>query len=236
MKEHENEIFLVHYDKWCSLNEIDLEQNYFAIDDPYNDEDYRLLWLQNTIKDITPPGEHFYVYEDAVEALYNKEREIANLPFNKENNIGSYMVLDRKQLKMIMEARALKKHERFQVKPESLENVSSCDDETLGKYADLLEYEVSVKEYLDIMSLFGYSETAQSVEELMEVFHYVAEIWNYDISEKNHCLEEDIPVLLVKDDKEQRMFEVPEESVDYIREQIKLQEAKNISEKRRKGR
>lgn len=53
---------------------------------------------------------NYYGYEEAADALYEAEREMANMPFNKENNIGSYMVNGRTQLERIMEARQLKKH------------------------------------------------------------------------------------------------------------------------------
>ena len=108
--ERENAVFLVNYNEWREVGEIDLGQNYFAIDDPYGDGDFRLLWLQNTVKDITPAGVQYDTYEEAAQALYEKEREVANLPHNKENNIGSYMVNGREQLERIMEARHLQKH------------------------------------------------------------------------------------------------------------------------------
>lgn len=53
---------------------------------------------------------NYYGYEEVADALYEAEREMANMPFNKENNIGSYMVNGRTQLERIMEARQLKKH------------------------------------------------------------------------------------------------------------------------------
>ena len=108
--ERENTVFLVNYNEWREVGELDLGQNYFAIDDPYGDGDFRLLWLQNTVKDITPTGVQYDTYEEAAQALYEKEREVANLPYNKENNIGSYMVNGREQLERIMEARHLQKH------------------------------------------------------------------------------------------------------------------------------
>ncbi len=108
--ERENAVFLVNYNEWRAVGELDLGQNYFAIDDPYGDGDFRLLWLQNTIKDITPAGVQYDTYEEAAQALYEKEHEVANLPHNKENNIGSYMVNGREQLERIMEARHLQKH------------------------------------------------------------------------------------------------------------------------------
>ena len=107
--DRENEVFLVNYNEWREVSTLDLEQNYFAIDDPYADGDFRLLHLQNQIKDITPAGVHYDTYEEAAAALYEAEREMANMPFNKENNIGSYMVNGRAQLERIMEARQLQK-------------------------------------------------------------------------------------------------------------------------------
>ena len=108
--DRENEVFLVNYNEWREVSTLDLEQNYFAIDDPYADGDFRLLHLQNQIKDITPAGVHYDTYEEATAALYEAEREMANMPFNKENNIGSYMVNGRAQLERIMEARQLQKY------------------------------------------------------------------------------------------------------------------------------
>ena len=108
--DRENEVFLVNYNEWREVSTLDLEQNYFAIDDPYADGDFRLLHLQNQIKDITPAGVHYDTYEEAAAAFYEAERETANMPFNKENNIGSYMVNGRTQLERIMEARQLQKH------------------------------------------------------------------------------------------------------------------------------
>ena len=106
----ENAVFLVNYNEWREISDIDLEQNYFAIDDPYADGDFRLLHLQNGIKDITPAGVHYDTYEEAAQALAEVQREMANMPFNKENNIGSFMVNGRAQLERIMEARHLQKH------------------------------------------------------------------------------------------------------------------------------
>ena len=108
--DRENEVFLVNYNEWREVSTLDFEQNYFAIDDPYADGDFRLLHLQNQIKDITPAGVHYDTYEEAAAALYEAEREMANMPFNKENNIGSYMVNGRAQFERIMEARQLQEH------------------------------------------------------------------------------------------------------------------------------
>lgn len=109
-EEKENAVFLINYGEWKEVSELDLEQNYFAIDDPYGDGDFRLYWLQNEIKDITPAGAVYSTPEEAVQALEEAEREIANLPYNKENNIDSYMVNGKAQLERIMEERSLQKH------------------------------------------------------------------------------------------------------------------------------
>lgn len=46
--DRENEVFLVNYNEWREVSMLDFEQNYFAIDDPYADGDFRLLHLQST--------------------------------------------------------------------------------------------------------------------------------------------------------------------------------------------
>lgn len=99
--DRENEIFFPDSGEWKAVSEFDFEQNYFAIDDPYQDGDFRLLHLQNSIKDITPGGVHYNTYEEAANALNDVEREFEEMPFNRENNIGSYTVGNREQLEQI---------------------------------------------------------------------------------------------------------------------------------------
>lgn len=383
--ERENAVFLVNYNEWKDVGELDLGQNYFAIDDPYGDGDYRLLWLQNQIKDITPAGVQYDTYEDAAKALYEVEREVANLPHNKENNIGSFMVNGKAQLECIMEERALQKHmdiendkvsyyviadlstwaensperselERFDSFSEALEKFkayrekdaqfSDTEDKartTLGfnvhgiefdviharnnenvlsldfthsseatqsnrfmddlqilcnelvdkvrlhrdmspeevkdfvkrrfehhlhstgiedasmymdrfdtlyeqgkmehlmptanqryiiehiplveweneyvsinnRFADIADKELSVVEYEILLDM----EPAQvSVDGLMEIMNHNAELWNYPMDEKDHCLQENIPVVTVRDGEEARYFEIPEELVAKVRE------------------
>ena len=383
--ERENAVFLVNYNEWKDVGELDLGQNYFAIDDPYGDGDYRLLWLQNQIKDITPAGVQYDTYEDAAQALYDVEREVANLPHNKENNIGSFMVNGKAQLERIMEERALQKHmdmendkvsyyviadlstwaensperselERFDSFEEAVEQFkayrekdaqfSDTEDKartTLGfnvhgiefdviharnnenvlsldfthsseatqsnrfmddlqilcnelvdkvrlhrdmspeevkdfvkrrfehhlhstgiedasmymdrfdtlyeqgkmehlmptanqrhiiehiplveweneyvsinnRFADIADKELSVVEYEILLDM----EPAQvSVDGLMEIMNHNAELWNYPMDEKDHCLQENIPVVTVRDGEEARYFEIPEELVAKVRE------------------
>ena len=383
--ERENAVFLVNYNEWRDVGELDLGQNYFAIDDPYGDGDYRLLWLQNQIKDITPAGVQYDTYEEAAQALYEVEREVANLPHNKENNIGSYMVNGKAQLERIMEERALQKHmdmendkvsyyviadlstwadnsperselERFDSFEEAVEqfkayrekdaqfsdtedrarttlgfnvhgiefdviharnneNVLSLDfthsseamqsnrfmddlqilcNELVDKvrlhrdmspeevkdfvkrrfehhlhstgiedasmymdrfdtlyeqgkmehlmptanqrhiiehiplvewvneyvsinnrFADIADKELSVVEY---EMLLGMEPAQVSVDGLMEIMNHNAELWNYPMDEKDHCLQENIPVVTVRDGEEARYFEIPEELVAKVRE------------------
>ena len=382
--ERENAVFLVNYNEWRDVGELDLGQNYFAIDDPYGDGDYRLLWLQNQIKDITPAGVQYDTYEEAAQALYEVEREVANLPHNKENNIGSYMVNGKAQLERIMEERALQKHmdmendkvsyyviadlstwadnsperselERFDSFEEALEKFkayrekdaqfSDTEDKartTLGfnvhgiefdviharnnenvlsldfthsseatqsnrfmddlqilcnelvdkvrlhrdmspeevkdfvkqrfehhlhstgiedasmymdrfdtlyeqgkmehlmptasqrhiiehiplveweneyvsinnRFADIADKELSVVEY---EMLLGMEPAQVSVDGLMEMMNSNAELWNYPMDEKDHCLQENIPVVTVRDGEEARYFEIPEELVARVR-------------------
>ena len=383
--ERENAVFLVNYDEWRDVGELDLGQNYFAVDDPYGDGDYRLLWLQNQIKDITPAGVQYDTYEEAAQALYEVEREVANLPHNKENNIGSFMVNGKAQLERIMEERALQKHmdmendkvsyyviadlstwaensperselERFDSFEEALEQFkayrekdaqfSDTEDKartTLGfnvhgiefdviharnnenvlsldfthsseakqsnrfmddlqilcnelvdkvrihrdmspeevkdfvkrrfehhlhstgiedasmymdrfdtlyeqgkmehlmptanqrhiiehiplveweneyvsinnRFADIADKELSVVEY---EMLHGMEPAQVSVDGLMEIMNHNAELWNYPMDEKDHCLQENIPVVTVRDGEEARYFEIPEELVAKVRE------------------
>lgn len=70
--DRENGVFLVNHNEWREVSTLDFEQNYFAIDDPYADGDFRLLHLQNQIKDITPSGVHYDTYEEAATALYEQ--------------------------------------------------------------------------------------------------------------------------------------------------------------------
>ena len=71
-QDRENGVFLVNHNEWREVSTLDFEQNYFAIDDPYADGDFRLLHLQNQIKDITPSGVHYDTYEEAATALYEQ--------------------------------------------------------------------------------------------------------------------------------------------------------------------
>ena len=127
--DRENEIFFPDSGEWKAVSELDFEQNYFAIDDPYQDCDFRLLHLQNSIKDITPGGVHYNTYEEAANALNDVEREFEEMPFNRENNIGSYTVGNREQLEQIHYARELQKHlNRDKVSYYVIEDLSTWAD------------------------------------------------------------------------------------------------------------
>lgn len=51
----------------------------------------------------------------------------------------------------------------------------------------------------------------------MEMMNSNAELWNYPMDEKDHCLQENIPVVIVRDGEEARYFEIPEELVAKVR-------------------
>ena len=293
-EERENAVFLVNYGEWKEVSELDLEQNYFAIDDPYGDGDFRLYWLQNEIKDITPAGAVYSTPEEAAQALGEAEREIANLPYNKENNIGSYMVNGKAQLERIMEERSLQKHldmendrvsyyviedistwaenspeksklERFDSFTKALEQFQTYrkkdgqfhDDKartTFGVNVHGIEFDViHARNNENVLSLdFTHSSEAlqsqhfmddlqilcnelvdkvrvhremtpeeekQFVKDRLEYqLHSSGGLWNYPMEEKEHCLQENIPVVTVRDGEEARYFEIPEELIAKARE------------------
>ena len=95
---------------WVDIEKLDFEQNYFAIDDPYGDCDFRLLHLQNNlIKDITPNGVFYESYDEADAALKSIQKEMEQLPKNKADAVLSYKVNGRAQLKSILAAKDFQK-------------------------------------------------------------------------------------------------------------------------------
>ena len=84
-----------------------------------------------------------------------------------------------------------------------------------NRFADIADKELSVVEYETLLGL----EPAQvSVDGLMEIMNSNAKLWNYPVEEKDHCLQENIPVVTVCDGEETRYFEIPEELVAKVRE------------------
>ena len=61
----EEEIYFVDTNEWRKLGELDLEQNYFAIDNSGFLENYRLFHLQSIVVDITPTGAFYETYNEA---------------------------------------------------------------------------------------------------------------------------------------------------------------------------
>ena len=84
-----------------------------------------------------------------------------------------------------------------------------------NRYADIADKELSVVEY---EILLGMEPAQVSVDGLMEIMNSNAELWNYPMDEKDHCLQENIPVVTVRDSEEARYFEIPEELVAKVRE------------------
>lgn len=84
-----------------------------------------------------------------------------------------------------------------------------------NRFADIADKELSVVEY---EMLLGMEPAQVSVDGLMEIMNHNAELWNYPMDEKDHCLQENIPVVTVRDGEEARYFEIPEELVAKVRE------------------
>ena len=83
-----------------------------------------------------------------------------------------------------------------------------------NRFADIADKELSVVEY---EMLLGMEPAQVSVDGLMEMMNSNAELWNYPMDEKGHCLQENIPVVTVRDGEEARYFEIPEELVARVR-------------------
>ena len=83
-----------------------------------------------------------------------------------------------------------------------------------NRFADIADKELSVVEY---EMLLGMEPAQVSVDGLMEMMNSNAELWNYPMDEKDHCLQENIPVVTVRDGEEARYFEIPEELVARVR-------------------
>ena len=86
-----------------------------------------------------------------------------------------------------------------------------------NRFVDIADKELSVVEY---EMLLGMEPVQVSVDGLMEIMNHNAELWNYPMDEKDHCLQENIPVVTVRDGEEARYFEIPEELVAKVREAV----------------
>lgn len=82
------------------------------------------------------------------------------------------------------------------------------------KYADIIDKELSVMEYL---SLLGMEQSDLSIDGLMEALSHDVKLWDYPMEEKDYCLQENIPVVAVRDGEMARYFEIPEELVKEVR-------------------
>lgn len=83
-----------------------------------------------------------------------------------------------------------------------------CKEHIADKELSVVEYEM----------LLGMEPAQVSVDGLMEIMNHNAELWNYPMDEKDHCLQENIPVVTVRDGEVARYFEIPEELVAKVRE------------------
>lgn len=110
----EQEIHFVDTNKWHKLSELDLEQNYFAIDNSGFLEDYRLFHLQNIVVDITPTGAFYETYNEAEAVMQEIKQKVKEFSYNKENGIDSFLIDGREQLERIYEARRLERQKNVE--------------------------------------------------------------------------------------------------------------------------
>ena len=85
------------------------------------------------------------------------------------------------------------------------------------KYADIIDKELSVTEYL---ALIGMEQTEVALDDLIEILSHTGELWDYPMEEKDYCLQENNPVVTVRDSVGSRYFEIPEELVEKVRNSI----------------
>ena len=110
----EEEIYFVDTNEWRKLGELDLEQNYFAIDNSGFLENYRLFHLQSIVVDITPTGAFYETYNEAEAVMQEIKQKITEHSYNKENGIDSFLVDGREQLERIYEARKLERQKNIE--------------------------------------------------------------------------------------------------------------------------
>ena len=85
------------------------------------------------------------------------------------------------------------------------------------KYADIIDKELSIAEYL---SLLGMEASVTSLDGLMEVLSHTGKLWDYPMEEKDYCLQENNPVVIVRDSSGARYFEIPENLVERARNSV----------------
>ena len=82
------------------------------------------------------------------------------------------------------------------------------------KFADIADRELSVTEY---QILLGMEQSDVSVSVLREMQNSTGELWGFPLEKREHCLQENILVVTVRDGQEAGYFEIPEELVNQVR-------------------
>lgn len=82
------------------------------------------------------------------------------------------------------------------------------------KFADIADKELSVTEY---QTLLGMVQSDVSISGLMEIQNSRGEFSGFPLEKREHCLQENIPVVTVRDGQEAGYFEIPEELVSQVR-------------------
>lgn len=106
-------------------------------------------------------------------------------------------------------------------------------------YKDISAYKITIEEYLTLIDADKSCSIIQkpylTLNDLSIYTDHFTELWDYPINElTSHCLEENIPVILVTDGEKERYFEIYEKNIDVVRTNISKiinenKEIKNLS-------
>lgn len=99
---------------------------------------------------------------------------------------------------------------------------------TIEMCKEFSEHVLTIEEYVDLVNRYGGNlKSAATLEELSDILdreqiinNSWPALWDYPIEEKEYCINERIPVVIVKNGDEKRYFEVPEQSFADILDKI----------------
>jgi len=99
---------------------------------------------------------------------------------------------------------------------------------TIEMCKEFSEHVLTIEEYIDLVNKHGGNlKSATTLEELSDILdreqiinNSWPALWDYPIEEKEYCINERIPVVIVKNGDEKRYFEVPEQSFADILDEI----------------
>ena len=170
----EEEIYFVDTNEWRKLGELDLEQNYFAIDNSGFLENYRLFHLQSIVVDITPTGAFYETYNEAEAVMQEIKQKITEHSYNKENGIDSFLVDGREQLERIYEARKLERQKNIENLSyyEAIDNIQAILGVCIGeKEFDLLYVQENENYLVQDSMLFQASRKNEQFLKDLQIIH-----------------------------------------------------------------